>query len=147
MVGIGKHSFSQPSFQSLLLQPTLRRAFANWSDDDGIDEWSGWGKIGIAFGQDVDRGKIVFTEQIGQATETPAQDHHISSGEGEREFLRRGVLVFTGVRVGFQGVINQLSGMEATPALLVEMELDASAILDGGGVAVVFGGVHRVIEG
>jgi hypothetical protein len=27
------------------------------------------------------------------------------------------------------------------------MELDASAILDGGGVAVVFGGVHRVIEG
>jgi hypothetical protein len=61
--------------------------------------------------------------------------------------LRRGVLVLTGVRVGFQGVINQLTRVEATSALLVEMELDASAILVGSGIAVVFGGVHGVIEG
>jgi hypothetical protein len=31
--------------------------------------------------------------------------------------------------------------------LVVEMELDAGTKLNGGGIAVVFGGVHRVIEG
>jgi hypothetical protein len=35
--------------------------------------------------------------------------------------------------------------VEATPALLVEMELDAGAILDGGGIAIVFDGVHGLI--
>jgi len=127
--------------------PTLRRASVDRGDDDRSDEGSDGDKIGIAFGQDVDRGKIVFAEQIGQPTETPAQDHHVAGGEGKREFLRRGVLVLTGVRVGFQGVINQLAGVEATPALLVEMKLDAGAILDAGGIAVVFDGVHGVMEG
>jgi hypothetical protein len=51
---------------------TLRRALADRRDHDRSDEGSGGGKIGIAFGQDVDRGKIVFAEQIGQPTETPA---------------------------------------------------------------------------
>jgi hypothetical protein len=37
--------------------------------------------------------------------------------------------------------------VKATSALLVEMELDTGAILDGCGVAVVFDGVHGVIEG
>jgi hypothetical protein len=54
----------------------------------------------------VDRGEVVFAEQIGQPTETPAQDHHVGGGEGEREFLRRGVLVLAGVRVGFRGQTN-----------------------------------------
>jgi hypothetical protein len=37
--------------------------------------------------------------------------------------------------------------MEAMSALLVGIELDTGAILDGSGIAVVFGGVHGVIEG
>jgi hypothetical protein len=37
--------------------------------------------------------------------------------------------------------------VETVAALLVEMELDTGAILDGGGIAVVFDGVHRVIKG
>ena len=146
------------AFSSPILRPTaislaaaadgtLQRAFADRSNDDGGDEGSGGSKIGIASGQDVDRGKIVFTEQIGQPTETPAQNHHVGGREGEREFLRRRVLVIARVWIGFQGVINQLAGLEAVAALLVEMELDAGAILDGGGIAVVFGGVHGVIEG
>jgi hypothetical protein len=47
------------------------------------------------------------------------QDHHVSGGEREREFLRRRVLVFTGVRVRFQGVINQLTGVKTVVVFLV----------------------------
>lgn len=127
--------------------PILRRASADWGDDDGCNERSGAVEIGIAFRQDVDRGEVVFAEQIGQPAEPPAQNHYVSGGEGEREFLRRCVLVVLGMRVWFERVINQLTGMEAMSVLLAEMELDRGAILDGGGIAVVFGGVHRVIEG
>src|ERR1017187_2626338 len=85
---------------------TARSAFANRRDGDGSDEYLGAVEIGLAFGYDVDRSEVVFAEQIGQPTETPAQDHHIRGEEGEREFFRRRVLVFAGVRVGFQSVIN-----------------------------------------
>ncbi len=62
-------------FASLLW---VRSAFVKRRDDDGSDEGSGSVEIGIASGQDVNRGKIVFAEQIGQPTKTPAQDHHVS---------------------------------------------------------------------
>ena len=119
----------------------------NGRDGDGGDEGLVAVEIGVAFWQDVDGGEVIFAELVGQQAEPPAENHHVGGGEGEREFLRRRVLILAGVRVGFQGVINQLAGVEAAPALLVEMELDTGAILDGGGIAVVFGGVHGVIEG
>jgi len=125
----------------------LRQASADRSDGDGNDEGSGVVEIGISFGHDVDRGEIIFAEQIGQPTETPAQNHHVGGGEDEREPLRRRVLVIMGVRVWFQGVMNQLAGVKAVAVFLVEMEFDAGTILDGGGIAVVFGEVHRVVEG
>jgi hypothetical protein len=37
--------------------------------------------------------------------------------------------------------------VKAVAVLLIEMELDTGAILDGGSIAVVFDGVHGVIEG
>ena len=126
---------------------SIQCSLTDWCDVDGRNKGSGAVEIGITFGQHVDRGEVVFAEQIGQPAEMPAQDHHIGGGEGEREFLRRGVLVIARVWIGFQGIINQLTGMEATPALLVEMELDTGTILDGGGIAIVFRGVHGVIEG
>jgi hypothetical protein len=124
------------------LRPTLRRASANWGNNDGDDEGSAAVEIGIAFGQRVDRGEVVFAEQISQPTETPAQNHHVGGEEGEREFLRRRVLVFAGVRVGFQSVINQLAGVKTMPAVFIQMELDAGAILAGAGIAFVFGEGH-----
>jgi len=62
--------------------------------------------IGEAFGQDADRGQVVFLELIGQDPESPAERHHISGGERERQFLRRLVLVVGGVRVGFQRIFE-----------------------------------------
>ena len=127
--------------------PTLRRASADRGDNDGRDEGTAPVEVGISFGHDVDRGQVVFAEQIGQPTQTPAQDHHVGGRKRDCEFLRWRVLVLAGVRIRFQGVVNQLAGMEAMSALLVGIELDTGAILDGSGIAVVFGGVHGVIEG
>ncbi len=76
-------------------------------------------KIGIAFGQDVDRGQFVFAEQIDKPTQTPAQNHHIGGREGQREFLRRRILVLAAIRVRFEGAIDQLASIEAASALLV----------------------------
>ena len=64
-------------------QSTLRLASADRGDNDGGDVRSGSVEIGIAFGQDVDRGKVVFAEQIGQPTETPTQNHHVGGGQPE----------------------------------------------------------------
>ena len=130
-----------------LSSTALLRASADWGDDDGGDEGSAPVEIGIAFGQDMDRGEFILPEQISQPTETPAQDHHIGGGEGEREFLRRCALVIAPDWIWFQGVINQLAGVKAVAMLLVEKELDAGAILTGCGMAVVFGEVHGVIGG
>jgi len=59
----------------------------NRSNGDGSDDGAGVVKIGIAFGQDMDRGEVIFAEQIGQPTEPPAQNHHVSGEEAKREFL------------------------------------------------------------
>ena len=41
-------------------------------------------ELGVAFWQDVDRGEVVFAQAVGEATEPPAQNHHVSGGERER---------------------------------------------------------------
>ena len=118
--------------------PALRRAFADWRDDDRDDEWSNPVEVSIAFGQDMHRGEVIFAEQIGQPAETPTQNHNVGGGEGKREFLRWRVLVFAGIRIRFQRVVNQLAGVKTVATFLVEVELDAGAVLAGGCVAVVF---------
>jgi hypothetical protein len=45
--------------------------------------------------------------------------------------LRRATIVVFGIRVGFEGVFNQLAGVEAAPPTL-EMKLDAKAMQVGG---------------
>jgi hypothetical protein len=125
---------------------TLRRASADRGDGDGSNEGFDALKIGIAFGRHVDRGEVIVAEQIAQTAEPPAENHHVGGREGEREFLRWGVLLFAGIRVGFQRVLNQLAGVKSVAVFLVEMKLDTGAILAGTGIAVVFDGVHGVIE-
>ena len=92
--------------------------FAYRSNDDGGNEGTGVIKIGLALRQDMDRGEFVFAQQVGQPTETPARDHHVRRGEGEGESLRRCALVFSGVRVGFEGVLNQLAGVKTVAVFL-----------------------------
>lgn len=109
--------------------PTLGRVSTDRGDDDGGDERPDTVEVGIAFRQDVDHSEVVLAEQISQPTEAPAQDHHIGSGEGEREFLRRRGLVTARVGIGFQDVINQLAGLKTVASVFIQMELDAGAIL------------------
>jgi hypothetical protein len=49
--------------------------------------------LGVAFGQDANGSQVVFLQLVGQMAEPPAEHHHVGGGEGEREFLRRFVLV------------------------------------------------------
>jgi len=91
----------------------MRRGFfINGRDGDGGDEGHVANGFGVAFGQDADGGEIVFLKPVGQVAEPPAQDHHVSGGEGERQFLRRLVLVILGIRVWLQRVFDQLAGVE-----------------------------------
>ena len=69
-------------------------------------------RYGVAFGQDADCGQVVFLELVGQMAEPPAEQHHVSGGEGEREFLRRLVLVILGIRAWLQRVFGK--GSEIT---------------------------------
>ena len=100
--------------------------------------------LGVAFGEGADCGQVDFLELVGQQAEPPAEQHHVSGGEGQREFLRRRVLVVARIRVWLQRVINQLTGVEATALVFGQVELDAGAILAGGGVAgIIFEVWHR----
>ena len=112
--------------------------FANRLDFDGRDEDFGTVEVGIAFGEDADGGEFVIAEEIGEASEPPAQDDNIGGGKRERQFLRRRVLVVFGIWIGFEGVINQLAGVEATAMVLVLVELDAGGVSVGGLVAGIF---------
>ena len=62
--------------------------------------------LGVAFGEGTDGGQVVFLELVGQEAEPPAEHHHVGGGEGERESLRRLVLVVARVGVGFQRVFD-----------------------------------------
>ena len=44
--------------------------------------------FGVAFGEGADCGQVVFLELVSQQAEPPAEQHHVSGGEGQREFLR-----------------------------------------------------------
>ena len=107
-------------------------------DFDGGDEGDGAFEFGVAFGEDAEGGELVFAEFIGEEAEPPAQDDDIGGGKGERQFLRRGVFVITGVGVGFEGVINQLAGVEAAAMVFILVELDAGGVSVGGLVAGIF---------
>ena len=83
----------------------------------------------VAFGQNTHRDKFVFAELLGQGFKSPTQYHHVGDREGECQLLRRRVRVVAGVRVWFDGVANQLAGVEAVTMFLVELELDTGAYL------------------
>ena len=110
----------------------------NGRDADGGDERHMAVNVGVAFGEGAHGGQVVFLELVGQQAEPPAEHHHVSGGERERKFLRRGVLVILGVRVGFQRIFDQLAGVKATALVVGQVELDAGAILAGGGVTGIF---------
>ena len=50
----------------------------NGRDGDGDDEGLAAVEIGVAFGQDVDSGEVIFAELVGEDAEPPAQHHHVS---------------------------------------------------------------------
>ena len=56
--------------------------------------------IGVAFGEGADCGQVVFLELVSQQAEPPAEQHHVSGGEREREFLRRQIFIVARIRVG-----------------------------------------------
>jgi len=130
---------------TLVLTPVnAASALGNGGDGDGGDEGHVAVNLGVAFGEGADCGQVVFLELVGQQAEPPAEQHHVSGGEGQREFLRRRVLVVARIRVWLQRVINQLTGVEATALVFGQVELDAGAILAGGGVAgIIFEVWHR----
>ena len=108
--------------------------FISGRDSDGGDESSVADGFGVAFGQSADGGEVIFLELVGQVAEPPAEHHHIGGGEGERDFLRRLVLVVLSIGVWFQRVFDQLAGVEGAACVFRQVELDAGAILAGRGV-------------
>ena len=128
-----------PAFFGLIVS-----SLGNGGDGDGGDKGHVAVNFGVAFGEGANGGQVVFLELVSQQAEPPAEDHHISSGEREREFLRWRVLVVASVQVWLQRVINQLAGVKTTALVFGQVELDAGAILAGGGVAgIVFEVRHR----
>jgi hypothetical protein len=103
--------------------------FFDRCDCDRGDEGLESVEVGVAFGQNADHSEFVFAEPFGQGFEPPAQNRHVGRGEGKREFLRRCIPVVGGVRVWFEDVVNQLAGVEAVIMFLVELELNAGAML------------------
>ena len=119
-------------------------ALGNGRDGDGGDKVHVAVNLGVAFGEGADCGQVIFLELVSQQAEPPAEQHHVGGGEREREFLRRRILVVASVRVWFQRVINQLAGVKTTALVFGQVELDAGAILAGGGVAgIIFEVWHR----
>lgn len=107
-------------------------------DFDGGDEGNDTFEFGVAFGDDAEGGEFVIAEFIGEEAEPPAQDDDIGGGKGDGQFLRRLVLVVTGIGVWFEGVINQLAGVEATAMVFILVELDAGGVSVGGLVTGIF---------
>src|ERR1035438_6213880 len=111
--------------------------FSNGRNDDGRDENRDAFQFSIAFGQDADGGKFIFTESVGEEIEAPAEDDDIGGGERERQFLRRHSLVILGIRIGVERVINQLAGVETTAMMFIFVKLNAGGIGDGGLVTTI----------
>ena len=103
--------------------------FFNRCDFDRSNEGFESVEVCVAFGQNANHSEFVFAKPFGQGFEPPAQNRHVGSGEGKREFLGRRIPVLSGVRVWFDGVVNQLAGVEAVIMFLVELELNAGAML------------------
>lgn len=112
-------------------------SFADRLDFDGGDKRLVAVEVAVAFGEGADGGEFIFTQIIGNATEPPPQNDHVGGGEGKSQFVRRRVLGVVGLGVGFQGVFNQLAGVETAPPPL-KMELDAEAMHFGGLETIVF---------
>jgi len=49
----------------------------NGGDGDGGDGGLVAVEIGVAFGQDVDGGEVIFAELVGEEAEAPAENHHV----------------------------------------------------------------------
>ena len=131
------HAF--PAFFSLIVS-----SVGNGRDGDGGDKGHVAVNLGVAFGEGADCGQVVFLELVSQQAEPPAEQHHVSGGEGQREFLRRQLFIVASVRVRLQRVINQLTAVKTTALVIGQVELDAGAILAGGGVAgIIFEVWHR----
>jgi hypothetical protein len=127
-----RHSDSQAACANFRIEKNVRFAASllfNGCDFDRGDKGFESVEVCVAFGQNANHGEFVFAEPFGQGFEPPAQNHYVGSGEGKREFLWRRIPVVGGVRVWFDGVVNQLAGVEAVTMFLVELELDTGAIL------------------
>src|SRR5260370_1121347 len=96
-----------------------------------------------AFWQNADCGQVVFLELVGQVAEPPAEHHHVSGGERERQFLRRQIFIVLSIWVWLQRVLNQLAGVKATAFVFSRVELDTGAILAGTGVTGIWFEGHR----
>jgi hypothetical protein len=117
--------------------------FINGCDGDGGDEGHVTVNFGEAFGEDTDGGQVVFLELVGEMAEPPAEHHHISGGEREREFLRRQIFIVLSIRVWLQRVFDQLAGVKTTALVFRQVELDAGAMLAGRGITGIFFEGHR----
>jgi len=100
-------------------------------------------QFGVAFGQDADGGEVVFLELVGQGAEPPSEHLHVGGGEDQGQSLRRDVLVVRRVRVGFQGVFDQLAGAKGAALVFRQVKLDGGAVSAGDGVAGIIFGKHR----
>jgi hypothetical protein len=97
----------------------------------------------VAFGQDADGGQVVFLELIGQCAEPPAEQLYVGGGKDQGQPLRRDVLVVRRVRVGFQGIFDQLAGAKGAALVFRQVKLDGGAVSAGGEVAGIIFGEHR----
>jgi hypothetical protein len=92
------------------------------------------------------RGEVIFSQILGKVIQPSPQNHHVSSGESQREFLRRRVFIVLALRVRFQRVINQLAGVKAPASVFIQVKFDAGAIPVGSFATIVVGSEHRQIK-
>ena len=76
-------------------------------------------QVGVAVRQHTHGEQIAVAQLITKLGQTPAEDHHVSRRESERQFLRWLVLVAF-FRVRFQSVVNQLGGLKAVPVVVAD---------------------------
>jgi hypothetical protein len=94
----------------------------------------------------VNGGEVIFTQMLGEIIQPSAQNHHVSSGKGQHELLRRCVFIVLAFRIRLQGVINQLAGVKAPASVLVQVKFDAGTIPVGSFATIVVDGEHRQIK-
>lgn len=136
--------------------------FAERLNGDGGDVSFVSIQVGVAVGQSAHGEQVAVAEVFGEAFEPPAQNHHVGSGEGEREFfrwslrsLRTATFATIAAVIGFETVVQKLAGVEAVAVLapclrISQEELDTRTVLLGGEDAFAFFELveaHGLVEG